>query len=234
MAGLAILQWVNQSVLAKSFLPQYAGVAAAARRASRRRIVTTAGQPVVHAKLQSLADDLGLGQRNQRRMNRQGLPTLHAGLGREIGHPLKGRDELRPAVRVAAIVQRIHSDEDVARSQNLCPGKREGQKDRVARGHIGNGDPAAISSGERPLGTSMSAVSAEPPKARRSIDAVRCSFAPTDAPPLARTPAPTSGAAHTQTRAHRRHTPQPLQSRARSSNRARRSTIQLPSTSDWT
>ena len=55
-----------------------------------------------------------LGQRDQRRMNLQRLPPLHARPGLQICHPLKGLDELRPAIRIAAVVQRIHSDKNIA------------------------------------------------------------------------------------------------------------------------
>src|SRR6185295_19848110 len=45
-------------------------------------------------------------------------------------------DVYRPAVRITAVVQRIHTDKDVLSFQNLGPGQRKREKDCVSGRHI--------------------------------------------------------------------------------------------------
>ena len=84
-------------------------------------------------------------------MDLESLRSLDAGSGREVGHRLVGRDVLGPAVRVAAVVERVDADEDVLGAERLGPGERKGQEYRVARRHVGDrnavahlGDGAAL------------------------------------------------------------------------------------------
>ena len=69
---------------------------------------------VIHSQFRTLADDLGLGQVLQRGADFE-LPALVAGFGAEAGGFGEGANELRAAVRVAGVVQRVNADEDVAR-----------------------------------------------------------------------------------------------------------------------
>ena len=88
---------------------------------------------------------------------------------------LERRDEFRPAVRIAGVVDGVDADEDVVRAEHLGPGQRERQEHRVARRHVGDRDAAA----SRASGTAMPrSVSAEPPNAARSMCMTRCSTAP--------------------------------------------------------
>ena len=48
-----------------------------------------------------------------------------------------------PAVGIAAVVERVHADEDVARAEHLGPRQRERQEDRVARRHVRDRDARA-------------------------------------------------------------------------------------------
>ena len=109
-------------------------------RPSAVGVVAAVGQGVVDAELQAALDDLRLGQLDQRSVDLQLLPALDPGLGRQVGHLLVGADVLGPAVRVAAVVQGVDADEDVAGLQHLGPGQREGQEDRVAGRNVGDRD----------------------------------------------------------------------------------------------
>src|SRR2546430_12610982 len=60
-------------------------------------------------------DDLGFRQADQRRVDRQPLPPLHARLGRQVSHALEGLDVLGPAIGIPGKVDRRGPDEDVDR-----------------------------------------------------------------------------------------------------------------------
>src|ERR1700733_723944 len=105
---------IFEAVLAKPLLPQKARVTLAARLACRRGIVATAGQAIVDAQFDPLLNDFGLGHCNERSMDFERLPALDAVLGGQIRHRLKRLNELRPAIRVAGIIERIYANENVA------------------------------------------------------------------------------------------------------------------------
>jgi len=77
-----VVQRIVDSVFAEAFLAQEAGVALAAWFAGWVGIVATAGQAVVDAQLDSLGDDLRLGQCDQRRVNPQPLAAFDTSFGR--------------------------------------------------------------------------------------------------------------------------------------------------------
>ncbi len=79
-----------------------------------RGIVATAGQRVVDAQLQAEANDLRLGERDERSVNFELLAAFDSGFGGQVGHFLEGGDEFRTAIGIAGVVERIHADEDVA------------------------------------------------------------------------------------------------------------------------
>ena len=62
----------------------------------------------------------------------------HASAGGEVGHVLVGGDVFGAAVGVAAVIQRVDVDENVARAEHLGPGQCEGEENRVARGYVGH------------------------------------------------------------------------------------------------
>jgi hypothetical protein len=76
-------------------------------------------------------------------VNRQPRTALDAHFRGQVGHALVGRDVLRAAVGIPAVVERVHAHEDVVRAEHLGPRERERQEDRVARGHVGHRDAAA-------------------------------------------------------------------------------------------
>src|ERR1035438_8481275 len=73
-------------------------------------------------------------------MNLERLTAFNARLGGQVSHLLKGLDKLRPAVRVARVVQRVYANENVARAQHLSPSQRKRQENRIARRYIRNGN----------------------------------------------------------------------------------------------
>ena len=50
-------------------------------------------------------------------------------------------DELRPAIRIAGIVQRVHADDDVGCADDFGPAERKREHDRVPRRHVGGRNP---------------------------------------------------------------------------------------------
>ena len=132
----------------------------------------------------------------------------------------KGLEELRPAVRIARIVDGVDADEDVARAEHLGPAERERQKQRVARGHVGDGDSARSALREQQC---LGSVRADPPMPARSMRIVRCS---TRAELLrdarAGRRAPRGDAVRSRSSMHDRRSPRAARLQAWSRSRARR------------
>ena len=156
-------QRVRHAGLGESSGPQHAAVAAAARLAVGATDRSSCGQPVVEAERQAAADDLGLRQADERRVDRE-AGAFDAGLRRERGHPLERLDELRPAVGIAGVVEGVHADDDVRRAEGFGPGQRERQEHGVARRHVGRRDAGVVDGAVLRHGPAP--VSDEPPKAR--------------------------------------------------------------------
>src|SRR5690606_25671061 len=68
---------------------------------------------------------------------------LDACLGRKIGKPLKGFDELRATVGIAGIIDSIDADEDIAGTEHFSPAKSKRKEYGIARRYVGNRDPVA-------------------------------------------------------------------------------------------
>src|SRR5467141_1681283 len=129
-------QGIRDAELLEPLGAQQARVAPPARRAILSGVVAAAGERVVDAELDAAAQDAGLGELDERGVDLQPR-SLDAGPGRELRHLLVGREVLRPAVRVAAVVERVHADEEIVRLQRFRPGEREAEEDRVARRDVG-------------------------------------------------------------------------------------------------
>ena len=71
-------------------------------------------------------------------MNGHGRLATHAGGSGQIGHGLKRLDESGPAVWVAAVVQRVHTNKNVIGLQHLGQAQGVTQKNGVASGYIGH------------------------------------------------------------------------------------------------
>ena len=109
---------------------------------ARRRIVARPAQPQVEPEPRALAHDIGLGHVLERGVDAETL-ALDPGLGRERGHVLERGDEFGAAIGIARIIERIDPDYQVARARGFRPAQRQAEEDRVARGHIGDGDVVA-------------------------------------------------------------------------------------------
>src|SRR6476646_7134001 len=70
-------------------------------------------------------------------------PILDAIYSRFRRHPrqfFKLSDEFRPAIRVSAVIQRVHPDENIMRAYYLSPGQSVAEEDCVSRRDVGNGN----------------------------------------------------------------------------------------------
>ena len=109
---------------------------------ARRRIVARPAEAHVEPEPRAFARDIRLGHVLERRADAEGR-AFHPGLGRQLRQLLEAFDELRAAIRIARIIERIDADIDVARARGLGPAEREAEEDGVARRHIGDGDIVA-------------------------------------------------------------------------------------------
>jgi len=114
-------------------------------------------------------DYLRLGQLGQRGVGPDPLASLYGRLRGQVGHGLESLDELGPAVRVAAVVKGVDTDEDVAGPKGLGPGQGEGQEYRVRAGTYVTGMPGPISSARSWWGNGQVAGEGGAPNWRRSI-----------------------------------------------------------------
>ena len=106
--------------------------------------------------------------RQQRRVDAERAAPSTPALVASGGQALERRDELRPAVRVPGVVERVDADEDVARAEHLGPRRARATGTRCCA-------PARRSTGCRPAvdrrgpsGRRSAPVSADPPNAARS------------------------------------------------------------------
>ena len=65
--------------------------------------------------------------------------SFDAGFGGEPCETLERRDELRPAIRIARVVERIHAEKNVGRFEHLRPREGHREKDRVPRWNVCDG-----------------------------------------------------------------------------------------------
>jgi len=108
------------------------------------RVVAAVGETVIHAQRQASRDDFSFRQVNERRVDAKLRRSFDSRFGREIGEALERGDVFRPAVWVSAVVQRVHSQEEIRRSFYLGEAERVGQEDCIAGRHVGHRDLAAL------------------------------------------------------------------------------------------
>src|SRR5258707_15763363 len=92
---------ISYTCLGKTLQSQPAGLAGTAGEPIRRRIVAARGQPEVHPQIEASADDLRLGERDQRCVDLEMLLALHSGPGCQRGPPPERLDVFLPAIGVA-------------------------------------------------------------------------------------------------------------------------------------
>src|SRR5690606_14799322 len=79
--------------------------------------------------------DTGLAPFLKRRVNAERL-SFGAFLRREPRSLGEAGDELRPAIRITGIIERVDANEDVMRADRLRPAEREREEDEIARGNV--------------------------------------------------------------------------------------------------
>src|SRR5256885_11773618 len=104
---LGLSERIADAGLPEPLLTEQTGVAFSARPAVGPRVIAAPGQREIDAEVDGAPDDLRLGQRDQRRVDRESAGTFGAGLGSEVRQMLEGVDVLRTAVRVSGAVQRV-------------------------------------------------------------------------------------------------------------------------------
>ncbi len=130
---------VAEAEFAKSFFAQQARIAAAAGAIAGARIIARCCEAVLHAQLHAGADDGRFVHFHQWRVNAE-ASAFRADSRGAVGQFLECLNEGRAAVRIAAEIQRIDADEDVARADYFRPRESEREEDGVARGDVGDRD----------------------------------------------------------------------------------------------
>src|SRR5689334_13244383 len=103
------------------------------RAAALHWIVTRSRQRGIYTQLISTLNNLSLGHVDQRGVNGQVLS-----LGANTGSLLKTCDEFRAAVRIAAVIECVHTDENIAAFNHLGPCQRVTQEDKISRRNVGD------------------------------------------------------------------------------------------------
>ena len=143
------------------------------------RVVAGRSDGVVDSESCSFGDDLSFRHLHERGVDRQAR-SFDPCLGRKVCHRFVGRDEFGSAIGVSGVIECIDSQENVlcANSFRVCQCER--QENCVAGGTYVDGMSVVTSSALSCLGTSISEVSAEPPKIRRSMLPTTCRVEPSD------------------------------------------------------
>src|SRR5690349_13367301 len=107
-----IARRVIDACVSEALAAEPARVAATAGAAFVVGLVAGNGAREVDAVTQAGLDDLGFRPRDQRRVHPEAL-AFDPGLGRQVRERLERADELRPAVRIAGIVDRVDAAEQI-------------------------------------------------------------------------------------------------------------------------
>src|SRR5262245_27813730 len=102
---------VGHAGLAEPLQPQRTTVATPTGPPLLIRVVTAERPSVINPEPQALPDDLGLGPAQERRMDPKRPQAFDPGLRRQVRQPLELLQELRPAIRIAAVVDGVGPDE---------------------------------------------------------------------------------------------------------------------------
>ncbi len=113
-----------------------------ARTPGLGRVVAGNREAEVQPERRCPGDDFRFRHRKERGAYAE-APALHAGLRPEVRRPLESLEKLGPAVRITGVVEGVGADEHVGRPDDLGPGNRVRQEERVARRNISDGDRIA-------------------------------------------------------------------------------------------
>ena len=58
-------------------------------------------------------------------------PSFDSGFGPDVGQGFKQRDKFRPAIRITAVIDRVHAEKNVGGADHFRPGEGVRQKNRV-------------------------------------------------------------------------------------------------------
>src|SRR5262249_11760174 len=105
---------IREASLSEALGSKHAAVTTTAGRAIRAGVVAAMGKTIVEAERHAPTDDFGFRHGNQRRVNLE-PSTLDAGACRHRSERLEGGDELWTTIRIAGVVQRVHTNYYVAR-----------------------------------------------------------------------------------------------------------------------
>ena len=105
--------------------------------------VATPGGVDGHAQAQGLSHDLCFAPKHQGRPQ-LGPVALAAAFAGQIGQALEGAEVVGAAVGVTGIVDGIHAEHQFGGAPGFRQAQPEGDEHRVAPGHIGAGDYAAL------------------------------------------------------------------------------------------
>src|SRR6059036_2288009 len=133
----SVSNWIFHSGFAKAFEPQETGIAFAAGKTVRCRIVTAVGKRKIDAELDCFANDVGLRKFDERRVNLK-ASAFDAGFCSKVSEGFERLDEFWSAIGVAAVVDRVYTDENISGRDYFRQCKRVSEKDRVTRGNIGD------------------------------------------------------------------------------------------------
>ena len=135
-----VLQRVFDPRLFESFESEQTTIAGATGESGFIRVIATVGEPVIDAEVESFFDDLGFGHVDERGVDFHFSRSFHTGFGGQVGECLERADKFGTAVRISAIIDRVHPDKNIVALLDLGIGQRIGQKDGVPRWHVGDGD----------------------------------------------------------------------------------------------
>src|SRR5215469_6028284 len=130
---------VGDPRLPEALLPEQARIAGATRLALRTGLVAGRRQRKIEAEGSRAAHDVGLARAEQRRMNAE-RRTFDSAARSEVRHALERLEKLGAAVGISGVVEGVGADEDRLRPEDLGPGERVREKERVARRNVRRGD----------------------------------------------------------------------------------------------
>src|SRR6266851_10441521 len=114
-----ISYWIFDPRFFETLQSQPAAIASAAPSPFVIRFVAAQRQAVVNTQAHAFANDLRLGFLEQGSVDSKCALAFHRRLGREIGQPLELTQELRPAIGIAGIINRVSPDENVEGRKRL-------------------------------------------------------------------------------------------------------------------
>ena len=131
-----ILQGIGSSGAGKTGQTQLAAITSAA--CALAALIAAPRKGVVHSKLKTSLDRIGLAEVDQRRVDCEVTCAFDTGLGGQIGGLLERLNKLMAAIGLTAVIDLADANEDIKRAQRLRVAQRERKKDRIPSRDVGN------------------------------------------------------------------------------------------------